>query len=65
MVDGRMNPWDVAALIPVIEEAGGVITDWRGRRGIGPDAIASNSALAGEFRRLLGVAEAGDVRSAP
>lgn len=65
MVDGRMNPWDVAALIPVIEEAGGVITDWGGRRGIGPDAIASNSALAGEFRRLLGVAEAGDVRSAP
>jgi histidinol phosphatase-like enzyme (inositol monophosphatase family) len=58
MVDDRMSPWDVAALIPVIEEAGGVFTDWRGRRGIGPDAIASNAALAGEFRSLLGVSEA-------
>ena len=55
MVDDRMSPWDVAALIPVIEEAGGVFTDWRGRRGIGPDAIASNAALAGEFRSSLGV----------
>lgn len=55
MVDDRMSPWDVAALIPVIGEAGGVFTDWRGRRGIGPDAIASNAALAAEFRNLLGV----------
>ena len=55
MVDDRMNPWDVAALIPVVEEAGGVFTDWEGRRGIGPDAIASNAALAAEFRARLGV----------
>lgn len=57
MVDDRMSPWDVAALIPVIEEAGGVFTDWRGHGGIGGDAMASNSLLAGEFRRLLGVPE--------
>ena len=57
MVDDRMSPWDVAALIPVVEEAGGVITDWNGRRGIGPDAIATNAALATEFRRRLGVPE--------
>ena len=55
MVDDRMSPWDVAALIPVVEEAGGVFTDWNGRRGIGPDAIASNAALAAQFRRRLGV----------
>lgn len=30
MCDPIMNPWDVAALIPVIRGAGGVITDWRG-----------------------------------
>lgn len=59
MVDGRMNPWDVAALIPVIEEAGGVFTDWQGQPGIGPDAIATNTALGGEFRRQLGVPETG------
>jgi histidinol-phosphatase len=59
MVDDRMGPWDVAALIPVIEEAGGVFTDWQGRRGIGPDAVATNSALADEFRNALGVPESG------
>lgn len=55
MVDDRMSPWDVAALIPVIEEAGGVFTDWEGRPGIGPDAIASNATLARPFRDALGV----------
>lgn len=59
MVDNRMHPWDVAALIPVIEEAGGTLTDWRGRRGIGPDSVATNAALAAEFRTLLGVPEPG------
>ena len=55
MVDDRMSPWDVAALIPVIEEAGGVFTDWAGRPGIGRDAIASNATLARSFRDTLGV----------
>jgi histidinol phosphatase-like enzyme (inositol monophosphatase family) len=55
MVDDRMSPWDVAALIPVIEEAGGVFTDWQGRPGIGSDAVASNAALATAFRDALGV----------
>ena len=55
MVDDRMSPWDVAALIPVIEEAGGVFTDWEGRQGIGPDAVASNATLARSFRDALGV----------
>lgn len=55
MVDDRMSPWDVAALIPVVEEAGGVFTDWQGRPGIGPDAIASNATLANAFRNALGV----------
>ena len=30
MCDPIMNPWDVAALIPVVRGAGGVITDWQG-----------------------------------
>lgn len=29
VVDPIMNPWDIAALIPVVRGAGGVITDWR------------------------------------
>jgi len=30
MVDPIMNPWDIAALVPVIRGAGGIITDWSG-----------------------------------
>ena len=30
MCDPIMNPWDIAALVPVIRGAGGVITDWSG-----------------------------------
>ena len=30
--EARMNPYDFMALIPVVEGAGGVITDWRGER---------------------------------
>ncbi|HEY1107620.1 MAG TPA: histidinol-phosphatase [Opitutaceae bacterium] len=29
-VDPIMNPWDIAALVPVIRGAGGAITDWQG-----------------------------------
>jgi histidinol phosphatase-like enzyme (inositol monophosphatase family) len=31
MLDPIMNPWDIAALVPVIRGAGGIITDWQGR----------------------------------
>ena len=31
VVDSTMKPWDWAALVPVVEGAGGRVTDWRGR----------------------------------
>jgi histidinol phosphatase-like enzyme (inositol monophosphatase family) len=31
MVDPIMNVWDAAAILPVMQEAGGAFTDWRGR----------------------------------
>jgi len=31
-IDPVMNPWDIAALIPCVEEAGGVVTDLNGNR---------------------------------
>lgn len=31
IIEGRLAPWDVAALIPVIENAGGIVTDWNGK----------------------------------
>jgi fructose-1,6-bisphosphatase/inositol monophosphatase family enzyme len=64
MVDDRLSPWDVAALVPIIEEAGGVLTDWNGDRGMGSDAVATNAALADAFRSRLGVPE-GAARTAP
>ncbi|HKI72997.1 MAG TPA: histidinol-phosphatase [Pseudomonadales bacterium] len=30
MLDPIMNPWDIAALVPVVRGAGGVISDWHG-----------------------------------
>ncbi len=32
-----LKPWDIEAIIPVIENAGGVVTDWHGRA-VGPEA---------------------------
>jgi histidinol phosphatase-like enzyme (inositol monophosphatase family) len=29
-LDPIMNPWDIAALVPIVRGAGGMITDWRG-----------------------------------
>lgn len=54
MVDDKLSPWDAAALIPIITEAGGVYTDWRGGGAVdGGDGIATNAALANSVRRLL------------
>jgi histidinol-phosphatase len=56
MVDDRMSPWDAAALMPVIREAGGVFTDWRGRLTLdGADSLATNAVLSTTFRDALGV----------
>ena len=55
MVDGSTAPWDAAALLPVITEAGGVFTDWKGdRTAFGGDIVATNAALAERARELLG-----------
>lgn len=56
MVDPVMSPWDAAALVPVIEEAGGVFTDWSGRAtAFGGSGIATNAGVARATRALLGV----------
>ncbi len=46
MLDPVMNVWDCAPLLPILEEAGGTFTDWRGRRTIrGGNAISTNGLL--------------------
>jgi histidinol-phosphatase len=55
MMDPVMNPWDAAPFLPIVNEAGGVFTDWGGQRtAFGGNAIASNAALATESRAVLG-----------
>jgi histidinol-phosphatase len=46
MLDPVMNVWDCAALLPIVEEAGGTFTDWRGEKTIyGGNAISTNGVL--------------------
>jgi len=46
MLDPVMNPWDCAALVPILQESGGRFTDWRGRSRIdGGDAVSTNGHL--------------------
>jgi histidinol-phosphatase len=54
MVDAIVNAWDVACFVPIIEEAGGIFTDYAGRvTAFGGSAIATNAAIAAESRKIL------------
>jgi histidinol phosphatase-like enzyme (inositol monophosphatase family) len=54
MLDPVMNVWDCAALLPVVEEAGGTFTDWRGRRSItSGNAVATNGLLFPEVFEII------------
>lgn len=56
MVDPKMNPWDAAAVLPIIEEAGGVFTSYAGdRTAFGGDVVATNAALAATVRDTMGI----------
>lgn len=54
MLDPVMNAWDVAPLLPILQEAGGHCTTWDGRATIwGKDAVGTNAALHDEVLALL------------
>lgn len=53
MLDPVMNLWDVAALAPVVREAGGRLTRWSGDDAIGDSAVASNGILHDAVLSLL------------
>ena len=58
-VEGDMKPWDYMALVPVIENAGGLMTDWTGRRltledRTGLTLAASSPALHAAALDILG-----------
>lgn len=59
MLDPVLAIWDSAALLPIVEEAGGVFADWQGRRRHdGGSGISTNAALAKEIHHLLGIRDA-------
>jgi fructose-1,6-bisphosphatase/inositol monophosphatase family enzyme len=46
--------WDAAPLLPIVSEAGGHFTDWRGEvTAFGGDSIATNAALSARVRSIL------------
>jgi histidinol phosphatase-like enzyme (inositol monophosphatase family) len=54
MIDPALNVWDAAAIFPIVEEAGGIVTDLEGlRRYDGGHLIATNAALSEALRALL------------
>jgi histidinol-phosphatase len=54
MIEHGVHPWDMAALKPLLEEAGGRLTDWNDQPTIyQPDVIASNGRLHAEALRIL------------
>jgi len=54
MLDPVMNLWDCAALLPIMEEAGGTFTDWSGvRTAAGGNSIATNGLLFNEVLTLI------------
>lgn len=54
MTDPVLNPWDLMALIPIVEGAGGRITDWRGASPLtGGGAIATAGIIHDEVVAAL------------
>ena len=54
VVEPMINAWDVAPMIPIMHEAGGRFTDWRGRQtAYGQTAVASNGHIHDQVLALL------------
>jgi histidinol-phosphatase len=54
MVEPELSLWDVAALVPIVTEAGGAFTDLDGRRGpAGGSAVATNGKLHSDLLEKL------------
>jgi histidinol-phosphatase len=54
MVEHGVHAWDLGALVPLVEEAGGKMTAWDGKIDIDkPDVLASNGLLHDAALRIL------------
>ena len=53
-LDPAMSAWDIAALIPILREAGGICTDWKFEENIfGGDGVSCVPGLADKIRGIL------------
>jgi histidinol-phosphatase len=60
MVEHGVHAWDVAAILPIVLEAGGRFTDWSGKVTIhSPDVLISNGKLHDEVLAILSRAPQG------
>lgn len=54
MVDPEMNPWDIAALIPIVKEAGGHFFGWDGSTSVDSgNGVSVNASLKDQVLELL------------
>jgi myo-inositol-1(or 4)-monophosphatase len=54
MIDPAMNPWDAAALLPILQEAGGSFVDWNGKPTIySGNGVSVNAALKNQILEML------------
>ncbi|MES2459732.1 MAG: inositol monophosphatase family protein [Armatimonadota bacterium] len=54
MLDSVQNPWDCAPMLPIMREAGGMFTDWRGNPTyLNGEGVATNAALNREVLDIL------------
>lgn len=54
MIDPILNLWDAAAIQPILEEAGGSFTDWKGARNIfASEAVGTNTHVLKEVLKHL------------
>ncbi len=60
IVDTHLHRWDIAPMMPILEEAGGKVTDWGGvRTTIASNFLASNGKLHESLLRLLPKVDSG------
>jgi histidinol phosphatase-like enzyme (inositol monophosphatase family) len=58
MIDPKLNIWDAAAVMPIVQEAGGTFTDWTGQPRIDTgNAVATNGKLHQSLLQLLGAGD--------
>jgi fructose-1,6-bisphosphatase/inositol monophosphatase family enzyme len=54
MLDPILSVWDCAALLPILQEAGGSFTSWHGEATIwGESGISTNAALRDEVLQIV------------